>query len=72
MTELIHELITLDQELITLDVGRPEVEVLLEAVVVAVTVTVDTVAGGVPVLLLQAVPMPPIAMTATIPAVAAT
>lgn len=72
MTELIHELITLDQELITLDVGRPEVEVLLEAVVVAVTVTVDTVAGGVPVLLLQAVPMPPITMTATIPAVAAT
>ncbi len=75
MTELIHELITLDQELITLDVGRPEVEVVLEpleAVVVAVTVTVDTVAGGVPVLLLQAVPMPPIAMTATIPAVAAT
>ena len=72
MTELIHELITLDQELITLDVGRPEVEVLLEAVVVVVTVTVDTVAGGVPVLLLQAVPMPPIAMTATIPAVAAT
>lgn len=67
--ELIHELITLDQELMTLDVGMPVAEV---PVVVAVVVTVGVVVGGgVVVVLLQAVPMLPIAMTARIPAVAA-
>lgn len=69
MIELTHELITLDQELMTLDVGPPVVEA---PVVVAVVVTVEVVlVGGGLVLLLHAVPMPPIAMTAIIPAVAA-
>jgi len=50
-------------------VGVPVVE---EPVVVAVVVTVEVVlVGGGLVLLLHAVPMPPIAMTAIIPAVAA-
>lgn len=69
MIELIHELITLDQELMTLDVGRPVVDA---PVVVAVVVTVEVVlVGGGVVLLLQAVSMQPIAMMAKIPAVAA-
>ena len=82
MIELIHELITLDQELMTLDVGVPVVEApvvpVVEApvvpVVVAVVVTVVevVVGGGVLVLLLHAAPMLPIAMTAIVPAVAAT
>jgi len=66
--ELIHELITLDQELMTLDVGEPVVE---EPVVVAVVVTVEVVLVGGGLVLLHAVPMPPIAMTAIMPAVAA-
>ena len=82
MIELIHELITLDQELMTLDVGVPVVEApvvpVVDApvvpVVVAVVVTVVevVVGGGVLVLLLHAAPMLPIAMTAIVPAVAAT
>jgi len=88
--ELIHELITLDKELMTLDVGVPVVEApvvpvvdapvvpVVDApvvpVVVAVVVTVVevVVGGGVLVLLLHAAPMLPIAMTAIVPAVAAT
>jgi hypothetical protein len=72
--ELIHELISLDQELMTLDVGVPDVEapVLVPVVFAVVLPVVEVVvAGGVLVLLLQAVPMLPIAMTAIIPAVAA-
>ena len=78
MIELIHELITLDQELMTLDVGVPVVEApVVPAVVVAVVAVVVTVvelvvAGGVLVLLLHAAPTLPIAMTAIVPAVAAT
>ena len=82
MIELIHELITLDKELMTLDVGVPVVEApvvpVVDApvvpVVVAVVVTVVevVVGGGVLVLLLHAAPMLPIAMTAIVPAVAAT
>jgi hypothetical protein len=76
--ELIHELITLDQELMTLDVGVPVVEapvvpaVVVVVVAVVVTVVEVVVAGGVLVLLLHAAPTLPIAMTAIVPAVAAT
>ena len=82
MIELIHELITLDQELMTLDVGVPVVEapvvpvvdapVVPAVVAVVVTVVEVVVGGGVLVLLLHAAPMLPIAMTAIVPAVAAT
>ena len=71
--ELIHELITLDQELMTVDVGVPDVEapVVVPVVFAVVVPVVEVVVAGGVLVLLQAVPMLPIAMTAMIPAVAA-
>jgi hypothetical protein len=71
--ELIHELITLDQELMTVDVGVPDVEapVVVPVVFAVVVPVVEVVVAGGVLVLLQAVPMLPIAMTAIIPAVAA-
>jgi len=73
VTELNNELISLDQELMTFDVGVPDVEapVVLAVVFAVVVPVVEVVVAGGVLVLLQAVPMLPIAMTAIIPAVAA-
>jgi hypothetical protein len=73
VTELNNELISLDQELMTFDVGVPDVEapVVLAVVFAVVVPVVEVVVAGGVLVLLQAVPMLPIAMTAMIPAVAA-
>jgi hypothetical protein len=73
VTELNNELISLDQELMTFDVVVPDVEapVVLAVVFAVVVPVVEVVVAGGVLVLLQAVPMLPIAMTAIIPAVAA-
>ena len=73
VTELNNELISLDQELMTFDVVVPDVEapVVLAVVFAVVVPVVEVVVAGGVLVLLQAVPMLPIAMTAMIPAVAA-
>jgi hypothetical protein len=73
VTELNNELISLDQELMTFDVGVPDVEapVVLAVVFAVVVPVVEVVVAGGVLVLLQAVPILPIAMTAIIPAVAA-
>ena len=73
VTELNNELISLDQELMTFDVVVPDVEapVVLAVVFAVVVPVVEVVVSGGVLVLLQAVPMLPIAMTAIIPAVAA-